>query len=154
MFSLDDITGRAIALKAKVQQEDEDRAKIKYTPEYQELDRQVQELSAKRDGLLATVPDSRAEHDAAIAELTAAFTEAKVNEHMGVKATFREKSEVNAARLLTVLDGDIDNFMVVASVTQIKLKDLAKTFPAKKKELMDCVEVVEKKIVGFSFPTA
>ena len=154
MFSLDEISGKALELRRKKEQEDLQRSKIRYGDDWVNITAEIDVLTAKRDGLFVGLPDSSAECQAAEAELISAFKAAGVEEHNGIKASFKESKAVNAARLLNVLDGDIDNFMSVASVTQVKLKDLCKTFPGKKQPLMECVEVVSREIVGFAFPAA
>jgi len=154
MFSLDEISGKVLALRERKQQEDNQRAEIRYGPEWCSLDAQIEELTKKRDSLFESVPNSTEEYQAAEAELISAFKEAGVEEHNGIRASYKEWKAVNAAQLLNVLDGDIDNFMAVASVTQVKLKELCKTFPEKKQPMMDCVEVVSREIVGFAFPSA
>jgi hypothetical protein len=154
MFSLDEITGKLLSLRERKQQEDNQRAEIRYGKEWCSLDAQIEELTKKRDALIASVPNCSEEYQAAETELIAAFKAAGVEEHSGIRATFKESKAVNTSRLLSVLDGDIDNFMSVASVTQVKLKELCKTFPEKKQPLMDCVEVVSREISGISFPTA
>jgi DNA repair exonuclease SbcCD ATPase subunit len=57
---------------------------------------------------------------------------------------FRETKKVNKERLFGVLDGDIDAFILIASITQKDLTEYAKENNDLKKPLEDCVEVVSR----------
>jgi len=134
------------ALKRKIDQEDMERGKIKYGDEYAALEKEIEALTAKREAMLLSVPDSSEEY-AAVKRQVLDYMKANNLSHVeNVSAVTRERKEVNKSRVLNILGGDIDNYIALSTVTQVGLKDFAKSSPYKK-DLMDCIEVVGTDIV-------
>ncbi len=121
------------------------KLEIQNSPEYIALGDQISELLEKQYNLLP-VTDSYAEYlltkDAIIDEMKATGVTGFGN----VQAKFKEKKEVNRDKLLRVLEGDLDVYIALSSVTQVALKDHAKG-NSKQDELMNCIEVTSREIV-------
>lgn len=135
------------ALQKTVNEESIARTKIMCSDEYSKLSGQIAALTEQRDSLLAQVPDSTPALAEAKKLMIAAMQAEGRMMFENVKGKFREKKEVNPNRVLTVLDGDMDLYFTISNVTQVALKEIAKTMPEKKDALMDCIEVVSRDMV-------
>jgi len=152
MITLSDQCQRLKELTVIVQREDGQRADIKYSPEYLEITDQIELLQESQKAMLSAVPDTSIERDNLTQEVIAMMVMEGLESYEDITAKYREKKDVNTVRVLHVLDGDIDNFAVLAKITQVDLREMAKTMPSKKAALMDCIEVVSRDIVDLIVP--
>jgi len=128
-----------IAFHKEVETERNTRTAIKNSPEYLALQGQISQLTDDQEAMLLGVPDSSDEYNLEKKAVIAYMISQNIDELGNVRAVFRTKNEVNVARLLNVLEGDIDNLVILTNVKQTDLKAFAKT-DQRKKELLACIE--------------
>jgi len=119
--------------------------KVRNSKEYQELANEIQDLLDKQHAML---PDKVASLEYAELKLEM-IKEMKVSnkyDYEGIIAKFTEKKEVNQNKVLEVIGGDFGIFQELATISQVKLKDFAKTQVGLQKPLMNCIEIVSKQI--------
>lgn len=157
---LSDLTFQFRTLSSAVEKEEVQRAEIKKTLQYQDYEKRIEKLQAEQKKMLSGVCDSTEALEDVKEDLIKHFTAQGIKEQDGVRAVPRISKGVNCTKLLTVLGGDIDSFLVKCKVTQKLLKDYAKEelerykklneLPKGKKEyrqLVNCIEQVGSKIV-------
>lgn len=153
MYKLHDTINRCKELQQKLRQEEQAKAAVRYSPEYQTTEQQIAALKEQQDAMLAGLDDSSVALQEAKQEAMEMMRRDKLDKYEDVVAKFKENKEVNASRVLHVLDGDIDNYVAISSITQVALKDLAKSMPDKKNDLMACIEVTSREIVDLVIPS-
>lgn len=121
------------------------------------------ELTATRERqreMLAVVPDSRPLLEEAKRMLMdimqAEGVEGYVEDWISVSGKFSEKKTVDGRKLLTVLDGDIDEFTRLVKPSQKAIKDYAMERPDMKRALLSCITLESRELVGvdISLPEA
>lgn len=96
-------------------------------------------LQAQMDALLAGVPDTREEYEADRDAVLKAVNAEGLTDVPGFVLKTRTKRSVDVYGVLQAMDGDIDNLMVVASVTQKSLETFIKDNPTYKRDLRSCI---------------
>lgn len=134
-------------LKKKLDLEAAERAKVVSSEEYAAIGKEIDALMQKQNALLAPLPDSRLQYEELRKQVIDAMNREGVWAVGQVAAKFREKSEVNTSKVLQVIGGDMDIYISLSNITQVRLKDFAKTSPELKKPLLDCIETVSREIV-------
>ena len=132
---------------AAIAQEEEMRAQIMKSEAYMNMQMRMESLQKTMDAMLESVPDSREENDMdkkALIEYMQANGLRKAGEF---SAKMRAKNEVNTRTVMHVLEGDIDNFFLLATIKQKDWKDFCDANPQYKKEKSKCIEKVGETIV-------
>ncbi len=150
MSSLKELCTTLSELKRTVDLEDAARAHAKYEPDYLALAEQIDALMKQQDAMLAGLPDSRSAYDSLRKEVIERMNTEKVYALENVSAKWKERNEVNTSKVLQVIGGDMDIYISLSSITQLKLKDFAKVTPELKKPLLECIETVSREIVDLS----
>lgn len=138
-------------LKKKVDLETWERSERKNKPDYIALTEQISKLMAGQDAMLATIPDSSEAYAKLHSQVLAEMEKQNVYAVGSVQGKFRESKTVNKEAVFRVLQGDIDQFVSMAEISQVSLKNFAAGHHDMKKPLLDCIEVTEKKLVDLSF---
>lgn len=125
------------------------KEKVMATSEYSELTDQMAVLAEQRDALLPDCP-SEVLFNSLKGEILTDVKAGTITEADGITIKFREKKEVNQNKVMEAIGGDFGIFQELASITQAKLKDFAKTQGGLKKSLMACVEVVSREPVDIT----
>lgn len=134
-------------LRKQVEQEDIERSKIIYSDAYVELNKKIDALKAQQEEMLSAIPNSAVEMETAKKDLIAAMKVEGLSHFKNAVARYKERKEVNRSKVMEVIGGDWDTYMSISNITQVSLKDFAKSNPLIKNELMDCVESVGKEFV-------
>ena len=103
------------------------------------IDKRIKEIEFERITILDEISDSKR-------YLLAEANEKKLDEIGDYKVKWKEKKEVDTAKLFSVV-GDVDAFVSIASVTQKDLKSYAKERSDLKKPLMGCISVTSREAV-------
>lgn len=140
------LASRLTELQRAANAESQARLAVTKSPQYLKLDEQIQEMIRQRDAMLDGITDSTTALQQAKAEMMLAMREQGLTAYENVTAKFKEKREVNRRRLMEVIDGDMDLYFTLSNVTQVAVKDFARSSD-KKKDLLDCIEVVGREIV-------
>lgn len=135
MTNLQDLQKTAQAVK----QEYEQRALILKSPEFLELEKKQNEIEQQIEDMLSVVPDSREEYEADKKTIIKEMLENGQTELEGFTVKIRNKKKVNTYKVLKAMDGDIDNLMLVSSVTQAALTKFIKDNDGYK-HLKQCIE--------------
>lgn len=146
-MTLQELCTSLAELKAKVEAENVERAKVRFGEAFTALTKQIDALVAKQDELLAGLPDSSLEYDSLRKEIIERMKEEKVYAVGSVSAKFREKKEVNRTKVLDALGGDLDAYFTISNITQVAIKDFVKDNPEFKEGLMESIETVSKEVV-------
>ena len=117
---------------AAIKREDEERKRVMESPEYLALQEQM-------DGLLAGISDTREEYDMDREAVLKVLNDEKITDLPGFVLKTRAKRSVDSYAVLQAMDGDIDNLMLVTSVTQKSLEKFIKDNPAYKRDLRSCI---------------
>lgn len=117
---------------AAVQRETAERQRIMESPEYMAL-------QAQMDSLLAGVSDTRDEYEADRDAVLKIVNAEGLTDVPGFVLKTRTKRSVDVYQVLQAMEGDIDNLMVVASVTQKSLETFIKDNPQYKRDLRSCI---------------
>lgn len=126
------------------------RAQIECSDQYLELSRKIDSLQIEKAAMVESLQDDRIESELEDLKTTLfAVMEREGREVVGKwKGKYREEKGVNKRKLLDVLQGDLDRFFEMSSVTQVALKSFAKAEGGDRKDmLMDCIEVVSRKLI-------
>lgn len=115
-----------------VKREDDERKRIMESPEYLALQDQM-------TAMLAGVSDSRQEYEMDREAVLKAMNAEKITDIPGWVVKTRAKRSVDTVAVLRAMDGDIDNLMLVASVTQKSLETFIKDNPTYKSDLRSCI---------------
>lgn len=155
MTTLQSLYEQVCDLRAAVAKETMQRFDIETGPHYQAIEKEIHRLSdhlaslrAEQQNLILQVPNSQS----ALAEAEKALFTAMAGEGKEVfgnaKLRYSNKSDVNKEKLLRELDGDLDTYLRLSSVTQKALKDWCQE--SGDKRLLSCIETVSTP-VGLSF---
>jgi hypothetical protein len=117
---------------AAVQRETQERQKIMESPEYLAL-------QAQMDSLLAGVSDTRDEYEADRDAVLKIVNAEGLTDVPGFVLKTRTKRSVDVYGVLRAMEGDIDNLIIVASVTQKNLETFIKDNPQYKRDLRSCI---------------
>jgi len=149
MTTIKELTDQLKKLSRDLESEAQQRNSIENSTEYLEIQKQIEQLQESQKQLTAHVCDSGELYNDIQAELIEEFKKQNIDSYGGVVAKYRKSNTVNVNRVLEALDGDLDNFILNAKITQVQLKEFAQSNPVYKKRLYDCIEEGEAKIVGF-----
>lgn len=112
------------------------------------------ELNATRERqreMLAEVPDTRPKLDELkrmlMQIMEAEGVEGYVEDWISISGKWSEKKKVDGNRLLSVLGGDMDEFMQIAKPSQKAVKDYALERPDMKKALLSCITLDSRELV-------
>lgn len=134
-------------LEAQILQENLLRTEIKETSEYKSISEQIEQLSETQIEMLSEVPDSSVYLSETKQDIVAYFKEKQIEQYDNCFAKFKTKKSVNCEKLLTVIGGDIDAFVVISDISQKKLKTYAKDNKDIKRELLGCIQEDSREMV-------
>ena len=134
MTMFEDLKATADAIK----QEAEQRAQVQNSQGYLSLQSQIDNLLEAQKQMLAHIPDSTEEYEMDKAQVLEYLKENNLTEVDGFIVKTRKKNSVDTYKVLQVMGGDIDNLMLVATVTQTALTKFMKDNPGYK-ELKSCI---------------
>lgn len=135
MNHIEDLRKTAQAIKEEAAQ----RAEIMASTQYQDLQSSIEQLQSIQQEMLATVPDSTEEYEADKQAVIEQMLKDGTQELEGFTVKIRKKNKVNTYRVLQELEGDIDNLMLIASVSQSALTKFIKE-NKQYKDLKYCIE--------------
>jgi len=138
---LDRLTENLRQTARAVKEEEAQREAIRQSDEYVQLEEARRNLEEKQALLLHAVPDSHDEYMLDKQALIAYMLENRLTELEGFTTETRTRKTVNAVRVLDALQGDLDNFFLLLTITQKNLKEYGDLHPEYKKPFKDCVEV-------------
>lgn len=122
MKPFDDLRSTAQAF----QEENRQRSVIEHSDDYVSLQAQIDELLQKQQQLFAGIPDSREEYEMDKQEVIRYLTDNNLTDVEGFEVKTRKKNSVDTYAVLQALDGNLDNLMLVATVSQTALAKFAK----------------------------
>lgn len=122
-----------------VKEEEAARVAIETSDDYMSLQSEIEQLQEQQKQLTAHLPDTREEYELDKKALIAHMIENNITDLEGCVVKIRNKKRVNTYEVLRSLDGDIDNLMLVASVTQAALTKFMKENDGFK-HLKACIE--------------
>ncbi|MDB5344215.1 MAG: hypothetical protein JWP89_2592 [Schlesneria sp.] len=117
---------------AAIKREDEQRKQITESAAYLALQEQM-------TAMIAGVSDSREEYEMDRDAVLKAVNAEKITDVPGFVLKTRAKRSVDTNAVLHAMDGDIDNLMIVATVTQKSLETFIKDNPTYKRDLRSCI---------------
>lgn len=97
-------------------------------------------LKAQMDAMFADIPDTSEEYAMDKEAVLKAMNEMGRTEIEGFHVKTRKKRSVNVREVLEAMQGDIDNLMLVSTVTQKNLEQFAKDNPEYKYDLRKCIK--------------
>ena len=116
-----------------------------------DLAQELQATRARQDEMLKAVPDSRPkleeEKRMLMQIMEAEGVEGYVEDWISVSGKWSEKKKVDGNRLLSVLGGDMDEFMQIAKPSQKSVKDYALERPDMKSALLSCITLESRELV-------
>lgn len=119
---------------------------------YRALQEQIDSLILAQDSLLSSVPDTREELAMDKEELIRLMNAENRTHLDGLDVKTRTRKEVNVRRVLEAMEGDLDNLMIVANVTQKSLETFWRDNPQYKRELRQCIEEKDTVVTDISLP--
>lgn len=122
MKMFEDLKATAEAIK----QEAEQRAQVMNSPEYISLQEQIDKLLEAQKTMLAHIPDSTEEYEMDKAEVLEYLKANNLTEVEGFIVKTQKKNYVDVSMVLREMGGDMDNFKLVASITQKSLNQFIK----------------------------
>lgn len=122
-----------------IMQEQRQRDEIMNSTEYKTRQYEIERLQSLQEDMLAQVPDSTEEYEADKKEVIAYMLENNIRGLPGFDVKIRKKNSVDTYAVLQAMQGDIDNLMLVASVTQTSLAKFIKDNPGYKRDLRSCI---------------
>lgn len=144
-------------LKIKLIQEQSERMKIEEKPEFQflnteqeKLREKTEELEEKKKEMLAEAPDSTEEYNAIKLQMIEHMLAEGLDNVGNIEAKYSRKNLVNTRTVMDVLQGDMDNFFLLASIKQTDLKKFEKENPEYKYQFKDCVEEISKELTDIT----
>lgn len=147
-------TAKLKALALKLRNERSARWQVEESEEYQryqnmiaEAQKHIESIQEKQKELFKDIPDSTAEYEEVKRELLQQFKEKDIREMDGVTAKMKRKQEVDTRKLMHELEGDYDNFFLLARVTQKDLKQFEKDNEDYKGLSKKVVDVISEEIV-------
>ena len=100
----------------------------------------IERLKDQQKELLDQVPDSTSEYEEIKMEALREMRAKGLEKMDNVIGKWRVSKQVNTRKLMNFLQGDIDNFFLLAKVTQKDLKDFEKDNEDYKGASRECVE--------------
>lgn len=143
MSNLPEINGLLVHLQEcqeKLIVESEALHQVVTSDRYKSISAQVEAGKLELEAMTEGLTEQRTQFESLKDALKKLLKQLKITQVEGCIIKTRQRKEVNKERLFRVMEGDIDNFLVLASITQVALKEFAKSSPALEKELMDCIE--------------
>ena len=137
---MNDLHDRLIKIIQATEQEAQDRATIKLTPRYVELEALMRAAKMEQGDMLAGVLDSEPFVDPLKKMMERLMLDEHVLTFRNLRMKMGKKNVVNCGRLLNTLGGDIGLFIEMVGVTQKSLKDFAEQMPQIKDELNLCID--------------
>lgn len=137
--TIDQILGDYRATLSALREEERLRNDVIQSDEYIDLQTKIDRLQAQQEALMAGIPDSSEEHALDKAELLQYMQEHKCD-HVGeFRAKTRVKRRVDVWGVFNALGGDLDNLVLLASITQTALEKWIKDNPEDKRGLRKCI---------------
>ena len=137
----------AMRLEGEMLQENIARQDIKSTQEYSSLSEQIEQLGLQQQEMLSSIKDSSVDLFGVKKDIIKYFEEKEIEQYDNCFAKFKTKKSVNSEKLLNVIGGDIDTFVVISDVSQKKLKEYAKDNKDIKSAILGCIEVDSKELI-------
>ena len=131
---------------AAVRDEELRRKEVMQSPQWCVLQERIDAMCDKQKELLQGIPDSTAEHAMDRIALFKKMNEEQTYAMPGYDVRTRVTKSVNTNKVLAALDGDLDQFFLLASVTQAALSEYGKLHRELTRPLKDCIEI-ESEIV-------
>lgn len=125
---------------------EQSEAYLELEDEIGKLQEQIQAFNERKQEMLADLPDSNPELLELTQEMVKLMKETGVREIDNITAKFKKKKEVDTRAVMEFLQGDLDNFFVLAKIQQNTLKDFAKANP-EYKGITRCIETVSEELV-------
>lgn len=146
-MKLRQLISQAQDIELEIIRENAERKELKESEMYQIYADQITGLTQLQEEMLADVPDSSKELYAVKQDIIKYFKDNELEQYDNCFAKFKTKNSVNSEKLLNVLGGDIDTFVVISDVSQKKLKDYARDNKDIKKALLGCIQEDYKELV-------
>lgn len=146
--TLDSLVKKATETRILVMREDYQREKIQDSEGYQDLVIQADAIRVKQEDMLYVVPDSKEHLEDLKLLITAKMQDEGRSVYENIEMKFRKKREVNTRQVMQVLEGDMDNFFLLAQISQKNLKEFGDDNPEYKKGFKDCVSIVSEECTG------
>ena len=148
-MNLSEKVSELVKLKVKAAEEQSAAEAVKNSPEFLAIEEEIKALMEKKTSMIPTSPTSLK-----VSELTAEIDneikETGVGEVAGLKLKYKVKKAVNTQRVMEAIGGDFGVYQELSDISQVKIKEFAKTLDApQKKELMSCIEVQSETYSGF-----
>ena len=118
---------------SQIAKENQARNEVREGKEYQDLAALAMEVADAQKALLDVVPDSSREILEMKSEVIEIFIKDNLKEYGSLSAKIKKENYVNANRVLSAFDGDVDLFVALADFKQTKLKAMIKDLRATKK---------------------
>ena len=118
---------------AAVKAEDEQRKAITESPEYLALQAQLEAMTSH-------IPNTREEYEMDKAAILKEMNAQGLLSVEGFATKTRVSKKVDTYSVLQAMDGDIDNLMLVTSITQKSLETFIKDNPSYKRDLKSCIK--------------
>ena len=145
------------SLALKCREERAARWKIEESEAFKEIESQIATsmeylagLQEEKQMLLNVVPDSSPDLEALKREMIAEMKEQGIERMENVLGKWRVSKNVNTRKLMDFLQGDLDNFFILAKVSQKDLKEFEKENDAYKGASKECIEETGKELVDIS----
>lgn len=129
-----------VRLYNKTEQEAVERAQIKLSPKFQELESIRLKAEEEQKAMLSVVTDSSLLVETAKKEMMDNLQQSGLTRFKNIQAKMGKKNVVNTNRLLETLGGDMGIFLEMVGVTQKALKDFSSQNPTIQKELSMCID--------------
>lgn len=129
------------ATLANVRAEQKEREEVEALPAFALLQAEIDLLKTKQEALLDSIPDSSEEHTMDKAELIKYLNDNNITILDGFSVKLRTSKSVNTNKVLHALDGDLDQFFLIANITQKALTEYGKLHSELKKPFKACIEI-------------
>ena len=114
---------------------------------YKDLQSKLDDIKAEMDEMTTGLESEKETYNALKNSLKKVLKRLNITQLEGCRLELQQRKEVNKERLLRTLGGDMDNFLILTTVTQVALKEFAKTQPENEKDLLDCIESAGEEVV-------
>lgn len=144
---IENLIQNAIRIEGEMLQENIERQNIKETEDYKALQRVIESASKEQEEMLSSVNDSSNDLYGVKQDIVKYFKDKDLESYGNCFGKFKTKKSVNSEKLLNVIGGDIDTFVVISDVSQKKLKEYAKDNKDIKSAILGCIEVDSKELI-------
>ena len=141
------LANQLTGLKLALMDEQRQRMEVEATPAYIEKQEQIETSRTYLEGLIEEqkalskdVHDSTEEYEAVKRMVLGEMREKGLEMLGNIKAKWRVSKVINTRKLMHFLEGDLDNFFLLAKVSQKDLKDFEKENIDYKGATKDCIE--------------